>query len=64
MKKLTTILLLCLAASNAHAVKVTLILSDEMEVPDGKICVYENAQRSEQVKVARSAPCHYTKTFN
>lgn len=64
MKKLSTALLLCLAASSANAVKITLILSDEVEVSDGKLCVYENAQRSETVKVAKSAPCHHTKTFD
>lgn len=64
MKKLTTALLLCLVAAKASAVTITLILSDEVNVPDGKLCMYENAQRSESVKVARSTPCHYTKTFN
>ena len=44
--------------------RITLILSDEIEVSDEKLCVYENAQRSKSVKVAKSAPCHYTKTFN
>ncbi|QZY94050.1 hypothetical protein [Pantoea dispersa] len=64
MKKLTTALLLCLVAAKASAVPITLILSDEVEVPDGKLCVYENAQRSESVKVAKSAPCYHTKTFD
>lgn len=63
MKRRTTALLLCLVAAKAAAVPITLILSDEVEVSDGKICVYENAQRSESVKVAKSAPCHHTKTF-
>lgn len=64
MKRLTSALLLCLAAVKASAVPITLILSDEVEVSDGKICVYENAQRSKSVKVAKSAPCHHTKTFD
>lgn len=64
MKRLTTAFLLCLAASNAHAVKVTLIQPDEVEVSDGKLCVYKNAQRSESVKVAKSGPNHHTKTFD
>lgn len=63
MKKLTTALLLCLIAAKASAMPITLILSDEVEVSDGKLCVYENAQRSESIKVAKSAPCHYTKSF-
>lgn len=37
------IFLLLLVNSCAKAVPVTLILSDEVEVSDGKICVYENA---------------------
>lgn len=64
MKKLTTALLLCMVAAKASAVTITLILSDEVEVSDGKLCVYENAQRSESIKVARTAPCHHTKTFD
>lgn len=65
MKKflLTTALLLCLVAAKASAVPITLILSDEVEVSDGKICFYDNAQRNESIKVAKSAPCHHTKTF-
>lgn len=63
MKKLTTALLLCLIAAKASSMPITLILSDEVEVSDGKLCVYEKAQRSESVKVAKSAPCHHTKTF-
>jgi len=62
MKMLITVLLLCVA-SKVSAVPITLILSDEVEVSDGKLCVYENAQRSESVKVAKSAPCHHTMTF-
>ena len=62
MKMLITALLLCVALK-VSAVPITLILSDEVEVSDGKLCVYENAQRSESVKVAKSAPCHYTKSF-
>lgn len=63
MKRRTTAILLCLVAAKASVVPITLILSDEVEVSDGKICVYENAQRSESVKVAKSSPCHHTKTF-
>lgn len=64
MKRPTIALLLCLIAAKASAVPITLILSEEVEVSDGKLCVYENAQRSESVKVAKSAPCHHTKTFD
>lgn len=63
MNKATVSILLCLIAVKASAVPITLILSDEVELSDGKLCVYENAQRSESVKVAKAAPCHHTKTF-
>ncbi|WP_277976814.1 hypothetical protein [Pantoea endophytica] len=55
--------LLFLLIFSAKAVPITLILADEVPMSDGKICVYENAQRSESVKVATAAPCHHTKTF-
>jgi len=64
MKNAATTLLLCLVTMKVSSVPITLILSDEVEVSDGKLCVYENAQRSESVKVANSAPCHYTKSFD
>lgn len=63
MNKTLATILLCLLAADALAVPVTLVLSDEVLVSDGKICIYENAQRSESVKMAKSAPCHHTKTF-
>lgn len=64
MKKvLITTFLLCIAAK-ASAVPVTLILADELEVSDGKVCVYENEQRSVQVKIAASAQCRHTRTVD
>lgn len=56
-------LTLVLLPALAHAERITLILSDEIETADGKICLYENAVRSEQVKVAGSAQCRHTITF-
>ncbi len=61
MKQIAIILALLPLMAQAQ---ITLILSQEVDTSDGKICVYENAQRSEQVKVAKSAPCHHTKRFN
>ncbi len=63
MNRLRNALLLCLIEAKVSAVSVTLVISDEVELSDGKLCVYENAQRSESAKVAKSAPCHHTKTF-
>lgn len=64
MTKATVSILLCLIMVRASAVPITLILSEEVEVADGKLCVYQNEQRSESVKVAKFAPCHHTKTFD
>lgn len=61
MKKIAIMLALLPLVAQAQ---ITLILSGEVATSDGKICVYENAQRSEQVKVAASAQCHHTMTFN
>jgi len=47
----------------ANAGQITLILNDEIKTSDGKICLYENAVRSEQVKVAANAHCRHTMTF-
>lgn len=43
---------------------VTLILSEEQEASGGgKICVYENAQRTETTTVSAGRSCPHTKTF-
>ena len=43
---------------------VTLILSDEQEAAGGgKICVYENAQRTETTTVSAARSCPHTMTF-
>lgn len=57
------VLTLALLPALANAGQITLILSDEIETSDGKICLYENAVRTEQVKVAASAQCRHTLTF-
>ncbi|HEF0741509.1 TPA: hypothetical protein R9C50_001432 [Escherichia coli] len=62
MKRLI-LLILALLPALAHAGRITLILSDEIETTDDKICLYENAVRSEQIKVAASAQCRHTMTF-
>lgn len=62
MKRLL-VLTLALLPALATAGQITLILSDKIETSDGKICLYENAVKSEQVKVAASAQCRHTMTF-
>lgn len=63
MKNSLLVLTLALLPALANATQITLILSDEIETSDGKICLYENAVRSGQVKVAASAQCRHTITF-
>ncbi|WP_085117054.1 hypothetical protein [Serratia proteamaculans] len=44
---------------------VTLILSDEQETSGGgKICIYENSQRTETITVGAGRSCPHTKTFD
>lgn len=61
-------ILLCslLAAFSMQAMaNVTLILSDEQEATGGgKICVYENAQRTETTTVSAGRSCPHTKMFD
>jgi len=61
MKNSYIIVLTLALLSALENAAVTFILSDELEVPDGKIYVYENAMGSE--KVAASAQCHHIMTF-
>ncbi|KAF0856739.1 hypothetical protein Y788_04815 [Pantoea dispersa 625] len=64
MNKESVSILPCPIAAKALAVPITLTLSEEVEVEDGKLFMYENAQRSESVKIVKSAPCHDTKSFD
>lgn len=44
---------------------ITLILSDEQETTGGgKICIYENSQRTETTTVSAGRSCPNTKTFD
>ena len=63
MKNSLLVIALAFISVQVHAGQITLILSDEIETSDGKICLYENAVRSEPVKVASNAQCRHTLTF-
>lgn len=63
MKRLLMLTLALMPALATHATQIPLILSDEIETSDARICVYENAVRSEQVKVAARTQCRHTMTF-
>ncbi|AQV21919.1 TPA: hypothetical protein OZU43_001430 [Escherichia coli] len=47
----------------ANAGQITLILSDEQETDNAKICVYSNANFTETVTLRPSQQCRYTMTF-
>ena len=62
MKRLI-VLTLALLPALANAGQITLILSDEQETDNAKICIYENANFTETVTVKPSQQCRYTMTF-
>lgn len=47
----------------ANAGQINLILSDEQETDNAKICVYSNANFTETVTIRPSQQCRYTMTF-
>ena len=57
------VLTLALRPALAHAGRITLILSDEQETDNAKVCIYENATRTETVQIKPSQQCRYTMTF-
>lgn len=62
MKRLL-VLMLALLPALANATQITLILSDEQETDNAKICVYSNANFTETVTIRPSQQCRYTMTF-
>ncbi|CAM7483587.1 MULTISPECIES: hypothetical protein [Enterobacteriaceae] len=62
MKRLL-VLTLALLPALANATQITLILSDEQETDNSKVCIYENANFTETVTVKLSQQCRYTMTF-
>lgn len=61
--KRSLVLTLALLPALANATQLTLILSDEQETDNAKICIYSNANYTETVAVKPSQQCHYTMTF-
>ena len=57
------VLTLALLPALANATQITLILSDEQETDNAKICVYSNANFTETVTLRPSQQCRYTMTF-
>lgn len=62
MKRLF-VLTLALLPTLANAGQITLILSDEQETDNAKICIYSNANYTETVTIRPSQQCRYTMTF-
>ncbi|HHA1517483.1 TPA: hypothetical protein ACOEAX_001961 [Enterobacter bugandensis] len=63
MKNSLLVLTLGIMPALANAGQITLILSDEQETDNAKICVYSNANFTETVMLRPSEQCNYTKTF-
>lgn len=63
MKSSLLVLTLALLPALANATQITLVLSDEQETDNAKICIYENATRTETVTLKPSQQCKHTMTF-
>ena len=63
MKSKYLVLTLGIMPALANAGQITLILSDEQETDNAKICVYSNANYTETVTIRPSQQCRYTMTF-
>lgn len=62
MFKLISVMLMAFSCSTYA--DITLILSDEQEaVQGGKLCIYENAQRTATITIDAGRSCPHTKTF-
>jgi len=57
------VLTLTLLPILANAGQITLVLSDEQETDNAKICVYSNTNFTETMTVKPSQQCRYTMTF-
>ncbi|NDO81682.1 hypothetical protein CJP72_13185 [Citrobacter sp. NCU1] len=63
MKNNLLVLTLALLPALANATQITLILSDEQETGNAKVCIYSNANFTETVTIRPSEQCKYTRTF-
>ncbi|ASK00624.1 hypothetical protein VC596_24545 [Citrobacter freundii] len=63
MKNSLLMLTLGIMPALANAGQINLILSDEQETDNAKICVYSNANFTETVTIRPSQQCRYTMTF-
>lgn len=63
MKNSLLVLTLGIMPALANAGQITLILSDEQETDNAKICIYSNSNYTETVTIRPSEQCKYTRTF-
>lgn len=63
MKNSILVLTLALLPTLANATQITLILSDEQETDNCKVCIYENATKIEIVMFKPSNRCKHTIKF-
>ena len=63
MKNSLLVLTLAIMPALTNAGQITLILSDEQETDNARMCIYENATRTETVTIRPSEQCKYTRTF-
>lgn len=61
--KLLVVLMLAAFPALANATQITLILIDEQETANAKICVYSNANFTETVQIKLAQQCKHTMTF-
>lgn len=57
------VLTLALLPTLTIAAQITLVLSDEQETGNAKVCIYENAAKTEVVTIKPSQQCKHTITF-
>ncbi|EIY5056766.1 TPA: hypothetical protein NPQ01_004867 [Klebsiella variicola subsp. variicola] len=63
MKRLLVLTLTVMPVLTTHAGQITLILSDEQETDNAKICIYSNVIYTETVAIRPTALCKHTQTF-
>lgn len=63
MKSSLLVQTLAMLPALANATQITLVLSDEQETDNAKICIYSNANFTETVTVKPSQQCRYTMIF-
>lgn len=64
MKNRLLVLTLAMLPALANATQITIVLSDEQETDNAKICIYSNANYTETMTVKPGQQCKHTITFD